>query len=209
MVKAIAPTPAALITFAGARGSSTEPGTLEIYVMDGAGDNRRLLIAGPEDDWLPTWSPNGDRIAWIAKRDGRRRREVFAALQRVRPRSQRRKEDRVAEITTPRDLFLHELGDIMYVEQALSTEVLPKLISEVTDEEFRDALEEHLEQTKRHLTNVEKVFEQLGAATNRNGAWATRTVPFTSDGSVQITVEAADAGTASLVEAGVDDVTIR
>jgi len=39
----------------------------------------------------------------------------------------------VAEITTPRDLFLHELGDIMYVEQKLSTEVLPKLISEVTD----------------------------------------------------------------------------
>ena len=68
----------------------------------------------------------------------------------------------MAEITTPRDLFLHELGDIMYVEQKLSTEVLPKLISEVTDEEFRDALEEHLEQTKRHLGNVEKVFDELG-----------------------------------------------
>ena len=68
----------------------------------------------------------------------------------------------MAELTTPRDLFLHELGDIMYVEQKLSTEVLPKLVSEVTDEEFRDALEQHLEQTKRHLTNVEKVFEELG-----------------------------------------------
>ena len=68
----------------------------------------------------------------------------------------------MAEITTPRDLFLHELGDIMYVEQKLSTEVLPKLISEVTDDEFREALEQHLEQTKRHLANVEKVFEELG-----------------------------------------------
>jgi ferritin-like metal-binding protein YciE len=68
----------------------------------------------------------------------------------------------VTQITTPRDLFLHELGDIMYVEQKLSTEVLPKLVSEVTDEELRDALEQHLEQTKRHLTNVEKVFEELG-----------------------------------------------
>jgi ferritin-like metal-binding protein YciE len=67
----------------------------------------------------------------------------------------------VAEITTPRDLFLHELGDIMYVEQKLSTEVLPKLISEVTDEEFRETLEEHLEQTKGHLANVEKVFAEL------------------------------------------------
>ena len=68
----------------------------------------------------------------------------------------------MADITTPRDLFLHELGDIMYVEQKLSTEVLPKLISEVTDEEFREALEQHLDQTKRHLRNVEKVFEELG-----------------------------------------------
>ena len=66
------------------------------------------------------------------------------------------------EITTTRDLFLHELGDIMYVEQELSAEVLPKLISEVTDDEFREALEEHLEQTKGHLANVERVFAELG-----------------------------------------------
>ena len=65
------------------------------------------------------------------------------------------------QMNDPRDLFLHELGDIMYVEQKLSTEVLPKLISEVTDEEFRETLEEHLEQTKGHLANVEKVFAEL------------------------------------------------
>jgi ferritin-like metal-binding protein YciE len=68
----------------------------------------------------------------------------------------------VAELTTPRDLFLHELGDIMYVEQKLSNEVLPKLISEVTVDEFREAVEQHLDQTKRHLRNVENVFEELG-----------------------------------------------
>jgi ferritin-like metal-binding protein YciE len=50
----------------------------------------------------------------------------------------------------------------MYVEQKLSAEVLPKLISEVTDDEFREALEQHLDQTKQHLRNVEKVFEELG-----------------------------------------------
>jgi ferritin-like metal-binding protein YciE len=50
----------------------------------------------------------------------------------------------------------------MYVEDALAKEVLPKLISEVSDEEFRGALEEHLAQTKRHLSNVEKVFDELG-----------------------------------------------
>jgi ferritin-like metal-binding protein YciE len=64
----------------------------------------------------------------------------------------------MGEISTPRDLFLHELGDILYVERKLSDEVLPKLIDEVQDEQFRSGLEKHLEQTKQHVSNVEKVF---------------------------------------------------
>jgi ferritin-like metal-binding protein YciE len=63
------------------------------------------------------------------------------------------------DITTPRDLFLHELGDILYVERELAEKALPKLIDEVQDEEFRSGLEHHLEQTRRHVTNVEQVFE--------------------------------------------------
>jgi ferritin-like metal-binding protein YciE len=39
--------------------------------------------------------------------------------------------------------------------------VLPKLISEVQDDEFTTALEEHLAQARRHV-NVEKVFAELG-----------------------------------------------
>ena len=66
------------------------------------------------------------------------------------------------EITTPRDLFLHELGDILYVEKGLADETLPKLIDEVDDEEFQQGLERHLKETRRHVTNVEKVFELLG-----------------------------------------------
>jgi ferritin-like metal-binding protein YciE len=73
-----------------------------------------------------------------------------------------RKAGSMSQITTPRELFLHELGDILYVEQKLANEVLPKLISEVTDEEFREALEEHLDQTKGHVGNVERVFDELG-----------------------------------------------
>jgi carboxypeptidase T len=55
-----------------------------------------------------------------------------------------------------------------------------------------------------------QVFQQLGAATNRAGSWATATAnltPFAGQ-SVQILVQASDAGTASLVEAAVDDVRI-
>jgi ferritin-like metal-binding protein YciE len=68
----------------------------------------------------------------------------------------------MAEITTPRDLFLHELGDILYVERKLVNEVLPKLIGEVQDKQFRTGLERHLEQTRGHITNVEQVFDELG-----------------------------------------------
>jgi ferritin-like metal-binding protein YciE len=68
----------------------------------------------------------------------------------------------MSQITTPRDLFLHELGDILYVERKLVNEVLPKLIGEVQDRKFRTGLERHLEQTKGHITNVEQVFDELG-----------------------------------------------
>jgi ferritin-like metal-binding protein YciE len=66
------------------------------------------------------------------------------------------------EITTPRDLFLHELGDILYVERELAETTLPKLIGEISDEEFKSGLESHLEETRGHVDNVEKVFELLG-----------------------------------------------
>jgi ferritin-like metal-binding protein YciE len=66
------------------------------------------------------------------------------------------------ELTTAKDLFLHELGDILYVERKLADEVLPKLIDEVSDEEFSAGLESHLKETRQHVANVEKVFEIFG-----------------------------------------------
>jgi len=59
-------------------------------------------------------------------------------------------------------------------------------------------------------TTTTQVFQQLGSAANRAGAWGTATVnltPFAGQ-SVRILIQAADAGTASLVEAGVDDLRI-
>ena len=52
------------------------------------------------------------------------------------------------------------------------------------------------------------LLQQLGAAANRNGAWTTSTVSLDAFAgqTVQIVISAADASTASLVEAGVDDV---
>ncbi|GAA3805736.1 hypothetical protein GCM10022226_27300 [Sphaerisporangium flaviroseum] len=54
------------------------------------------------------------------------------------------------------------------------------------------------------------VLQQLGAAANRDGSWSTATADISAFAgqSVRVVVEAADASTASLVEAGVDDVKI-
>src|SRR5919202_1048096 len=68
----------------------------------------------------------------------------------------------MSELTTPRDLFLHELGDILYVEEKLEQEVIPTLLAEVQDDEFKKGLEKHLEQTRQHVENVEEVFSKLG-----------------------------------------------
>ncbi len=55
-----------------------------------------------------------------------------------------------------------------------------------------------------------QVFQELGAANNDDAAWATTSANISSFAgqTVRILIEAADASTASLVEAAVDDVTI-
>ena len=61
-----------------------------------------------------------------------------------------------------------------------------------------------------HSGGTTVLFTQAGAATNRNGAWATGTwnISAFAGQSVRVLISAADASGASLVEAGVDDVRI-
>jgi hypothetical protein len=59
-------------------------------------------------------------------------------------------------------------------------------------------------------TTTSTVLEELGSTANDDAAWQTGSVNITSFAgqTVRIQIEAADAGTASLVEAAVDDVKI-
>ncbi|GAB4058820.1 M28 family peptidase [Catellatospora paridis] len=61
-----------------------------------------------------------------------------------------------------------------------------------------------------HNTGTAILFTQAGAASNRNGSWALGTwnISAYAGQSVRILITAADASTASLVEAGVDDAKI-
>lgn len=65
------------------------------------------------------------------------------------------------EMTRPRELFLHELRDIYYVEQQL-VKMLPKLAREAKDAELKRGFQQHLRQTERHVRNVQAAFKQLG-----------------------------------------------
>jgi ferritin-like metal-binding protein YciE len=59
-----------------------------------------------------------------------------------------------------RDLFIDELKDIYWAENAL-TKALPKMIKNATSSELSEALNGHLEVTKEQVTRLQKVFSSL------------------------------------------------
>ncbi len=59
--------------------SSNRDGNPEIYVMDIDGKNQQRLTNNPNDDWNPSWSPDGKRIVFSSERDGNREIYVMNA----------------------------------------------------------------------------------------------------------------------------------
>lgn len=66
-----------------------------------------------------------------------------------------------SQMSDPRELFMHELGDVLYAEQTL-VKALPKLQDEASDPELASGFADHLEETVQHVENLKLAFEELG-----------------------------------------------
>jgi ferritin-like metal-binding protein YciE len=60
-----------------------------------------------------------------------------------------------------RETFLEELKDLYDAEKQL-VKALPKMAKAAQNEELRAAFEQHLEETKEHVSRLEQVFEAFG-----------------------------------------------
>jgi ferritin-like metal-binding protein YciE len=64
------------------------------------------------------------------------------------------------------DLYLLELSDLYSAEKQI-VKALPKMIEKTESPELRQALEDHLEETKGHVERLEEVFEMHGESPKR------------------------------------------
>lgn len=62
---------------------------------------------------------------------------------------------------TADDLFLNELKDI-YSAEKQAIRAYPRVAKKITSDDLREAVEQHLEQTKGQLERLDQVFETLG-----------------------------------------------
>lgn len=64
------------------------------------------------------------------------------------------------------DLYLDQLKDLYSAEKQL-VQALPKMAKAATSEELKTGFEEHLEQTKTHVSRLEQIFSSLGSSPGR------------------------------------------
>jgi len=60
-----------------------------------------------------------------------------------------------------RDLLIEELRDLYNAENQL-VEALPKLAAAATSSELKSAFNHHLQETRQHVTRLERIFQQIG-----------------------------------------------
>ena len=65
------------------------------------------------------------------------------------------------KIETMDDLFLAQIKDLYDAEKQL-VKALPKMAKAASSQELRQGFQEHLDQTKGHVSRLEQIFDQLG-----------------------------------------------
>ena len=65
------------------------------------------------------------------------------------------------KLNSLRDLFIEELRDLYSAETQL-VEALPKMAEAAASRELTAAFEQHLEQTREHVSRLENIFQQIG-----------------------------------------------
>jgi len=65
------------------------------------------------------------------------------------------------KIKTMDDLFLAQIKDLYDAEKQL-VKALPKMAKAASSQELRQGFQEHLDQTKGHVSRLEQIFDQLG-----------------------------------------------
>ena len=68
----------------------------------------------------------------------------------------------LGKVKSLRELFGIELSYAYDCEKKLVEKGLPEMIENATSRELRSALEEHLEQTRTHVTRLQRVFSSIG-----------------------------------------------
>lgn len=66
---------------------------------------------------------------------------------------------------TLKDLFEHQLQDLYSAENQL-VEALPVMVKEASDNELKQAFENHLEETKEHINRIEEICDELEISPN-------------------------------------------
>ncbi|HZD94602.1 MAG TPA: ferritin-like domain-containing protein [Candidatus Sulfotelmatobacter sp.] len=65
-----------------------------------------------------------------------------------------------------RELFIEELQDLYSAENQI-IDALPKMIEKTTSPDLKAGFTEHLNQTRRHVSRLDQIFDQLGGDVDR------------------------------------------
>lgn len=63
-------------------------------------------------------------------------------------------------LETPRDLFVHNLKEMYYIENQL-VDMLDELASDTPDEKLANGFESHRDETRQHVERLEAVFREI------------------------------------------------